>query len=144
MSESAQLIFNPKTLTFYLFVNQEPFLRFLDKKLYLAFNKESGAFEIGTKKPEHCVCECKVTTPKEYANTTFIEISALAVALSNLKSGQFLNIYELYDKLIFSPYSKSGKLLGSFKVRDGTSPEALRRYKVDRGPEREKVNMHSP
>jgi len=130
-AESAHLNFNSKTSTFYLFIDQEPFLRFLDKKLYLAFNRESGAFEIVTKKPERCVCECKVMIPKGTTNMTFIEISALAVALSNLKSGQFLKIYELYDKLIFNPYSKSGRLLGSFKVRDGTTPGALRRYAAE-------------
>jgi len=74
---------------------------------------------------------CKLTASEKYSNTTFIEISALAVALSDLTSGQFLNVYELSDRLIFIPYSKSGKLLLTFKAREDKTPGALRRYAAE-------------
>jgi hypothetical protein len=139
MQPEASLAFKSKTSTFLLGADTEPLIEFFDKPLHLSCNRESRAFEFCTKKSKRDLCELSIKSPKN-SSVVFIEIPALAVAILNVKSGQFFNIYPAFDGFIISPYTQSGKLKGSFKIRESTSPDALRRYAAEDRKE-EKVTL---
>lgn len=141
MHPEASLAFKSKTSTFSLMAGTEPLIEFFDKPLYLSCNRESRSFEFCTRKSKRDLCELSIKSPQN-SSVVFVEIPALAVAILNFKSGQFFEIDSAFDGFIVSPYTQSGKLLKAYKVREGTSPEALRRYAAEDKKE-EKVTLEA-
>jgi antitoxin component of MazEF toxin-antitoxin module len=128
---SGSLQFDLKTLKFYMMAFIEMPEEYLNKKVYVTNEVWGQSIYLSIEKPKLGTTGiAKITTRGE--NSYSVEIPALNVSLSGIRSGQMLNVYLTNDgSIVFNPRSENGRMLEAYKHRTGKSEYSLKKYQKE-------------